>query len=135
MHLVTIADLHVRVRSKVIDPDRIFRSAAHGADEDVVVAILDSHQRCLARRRGLVTHVRHDNHGQPAIAEGVALGPIRSLVKLYLLSNPAHWAWDIFTHEKASRRQFRVDSIFGSSALRQLLASVMALADCHRGHP
>src|SRR5215510_12469331 len=39
LHDGEVAQLDVRVRAQVVDPDRVARRAADGADEDVVAAV------------------------------------------------------------------------------------------------
>src|SRR5262245_48913157 len=81
-----VAELDRGVGAKVVHPDRVLRRASERADEDVVAAVLDTHQRGLAGGSRLVAGVRDDHDGQPGVAERGALGPTAPLVELDLVA-------------------------------------------------
>ena len=81
-----------------MDPLGVGGSAAAGADEDVVIAILDAHEGGLADGAGAVAAVGDDDDGETGVAEGGALGAAAALVKLHLVANPLGGGGDVFGH-------------------------------------
>src|SRR5439155_19921271 len=93
-----VAELDGSVRSQVVHPDRICRRPSKRPDEDVVGAVLDAHQRSLANRARLVAGMRHEDHGQPGLAERGALPPTAPPVEVDLPVHPLPGAGDVATH-------------------------------------
>jgi len=91
-----IANFHVWIDAQIMHPDWIVWSAADRSYQDVIIAILYSHQRCLSDGTGLVANV--GNHGQPGITQGGAFRPTTTFVKLDLLAHPVSRARNIVCH-------------------------------------
>ena len=83
-----VADLYVGVRPEIVHPYRIRGRPAPRSNEDVVVAVLDAHQRRLADGAGAVTLVCHDYYGQSCLAQGRALRAAASFVQFDLFADP-----------------------------------------------
>src|SRR5262249_42633663 len=99
LHHGVVADLDGRVSAQVVYPDRVLWRPTHRPDEDVVSAVLDTHQRGLAGRAGLVAGVSYDDHRQPGVAQRRAFGPATALVELDLVAHPLPGARNILCHE------------------------------------
>ena len=98
LHHRQIAKLHLWLGTQVVDPNRILGCSAHRADQNIVGAILDTHQRRLSNGSGFVAYVSDDDDRQSGIAQRVAFGPVRSLVELDLLAHPISRTRDVFRH-------------------------------------
>src|SRR5262249_28349766 len=84
--------------TQIVDPNRILGCSAHRADQHIVGAILDTHQRRLSNGSGFGAYVSDDDDRQSGIAQRVAFGPVRSLVELDLLAHPISRTRDVFRH-------------------------------------
>jgi hypothetical protein len=56
-----IAKLDMLIGAQVMYPGRIFRRSSLRPDENIVIAFLDAHQRCLPNRTRLIAPVSHDD--------------------------------------------------------------------------
>ena len=97
-YLGFVADFDGGVGAEVVDPYRVLGGAAFGADQDVVVAVFDAHQRGFADGAGFVAPVGYDDDRQAGVAEGGSLQSAAAFVSLYLLAHPVGGGRYVFGH-------------------------------------
>jgi hypothetical protein len=95
---IYVSDFHVGVSLEVVVPDGMLGRAAPGRDENVIVAIGNSHKRCFSYSPGLVAFIGDNDDRQACIAKRRAFSAIGSFVTFHLVCNPTAGAWYVFTH-------------------------------------
>src|SRR5215813_4841466 len=98
LHHRKIAKLHLWIGAQVVDPHWILGRSTHRAHQNIVLAILHPHQRCLANGTGLVAYMGHDDDRKAGIAQRIAFSSVRTLVELDLLTHPISRTRDVLRH-------------------------------------
>src|SRR5262249_58425500 len=57
-----VAKLDMRIDAQIMSPGRISRRSSLRPDKNIVIAVLDAHQRCLPNRTRLIAPVSHDDY-------------------------------------------------------------------------